>query len=927
MSVIHLTANSRLSQTLKQALFAQQTFSVAETPIIMTLAQWWQQWEQACLLRGEFDLNAQPKKVLSQFEAQLIWEAILETESQKRLDENGQPLNLLNLSSTAKQLYQAWSYWMGWLNAEQRAAMADQHLDAEEVELFKTALQRYQEALDKHHWQDAVLHQEQSLQWLAEGKGRSSLPTHFELHGFDEITPFMQGWQACLESFGCKVIEHKNDALQSPESVALYKALDQQDEVQQVALWAVQQWLMRQQNQAAHTIKIGVVAPNLSDYKAPLTRALNEQLALMQQQHLPLHNTATESLFNVSLGVSLTEVPLVQNALLTLKLFCQPKRNCSYADWSSWLISPYTQGDLVKRQKADSKLRTKQWTSFKWPALVASDISDALPDKLKKTLLEWQSIIEEKSTVKLSVSEFVSLVSECLKTLGWCSSRTLSSDEHQQQQAWFKTLEQFAGLTETQGKQPLSHWLMVLQRFVSEAVHQSQSKGLQPIQVMGMLEAGGQQFDALWVMGLTDEAWPRVPNPNPFLPMLLQRTHKMPRCDAQKELLYAQQVTERLSASAAQQVWSYASQQGEAEMLISPLLETERFRDAVTYSRQPYQTLAQASYQQRKALEWVLDNRGPEIPIDDQNPVKAPGGTGILQAQSQCPLMAFIDYRLGARNNLKTVEEGLQQTNQGTLIHEILEHFWLEFKNQSKLFTLSDDALQEALKKHISERFEGLSNAFDEHYLNLEQARIFELLCQWMELEKKRPAFSVIDTEQEKKIVLAGIEFNVIVDRIDLVEGQKVILDYKTGKATVKNLLSMPIKAPQLAVYLFTNDDAVSGLGYGLLHSDDGVKISAIAEDESVFDAKYGDKLFSISAFSKLSEKEGGDFYEVAWTDFLASLRQEVLDLAASIQQGEADMTFDKSIDIAYAAGHLALRLPEVNRQLAEAGIGQEEEA
>lgn len=923
MSVIHLTANSRLSQTLKQALFAQQSNTVSETPIIMTLAQWWQQWEQACLLRGEFDLDAQPKKVLSAFEAQLIWESILETESQKRLDENGQPLDLLNLSSTAKQLYQGWSYWMGWLNTEQRAAMADQHLDAEEVELFKTALQRYQDTLNKHHWQDAILHQEQSLQWLAEGRGKSSLPSRFELHGFDEITPFMQRWQACLESFGCEVIEHQSTVIQAPERVSIYKALDPQDEVQQVAIWAVQQWLARQQTQAAHTIKIGVIAPNLNDYKAPLTRALHEQLALTQQQHLPLHNTATESLFNVSLGVALTDVPLVQNALLTLKLFCQPSRSCSYNDWSNWLISPYTQGDWVKRQKADSKLRAKQWTNFKWPTLLASEISDSLPDKLKQILLDWQPVMEAKSSAKLSIAEFVSLVSECLKTLGWCSSRTLSSDEHQQQQAWFNTLAQFAGLTETQGKQSISHWLMVLQRFVSEAVHQSQSKGLQPIQVMGMLEAGGQQFDALWVMGLTDEAWPRVPNPNPFLPMLLQRTHKMPRCDAQKELVYAQQVTERLSGSAVQQVWSYALQQGEAEMLMSPLLETERFMGALPYKRQPYQTLAHASYQQRSALEWVLDNRGPEIAIDDQNPVKAPGGTGILQAQSQCPLMAFIDYRLGARNNLRTVEDGLQQTNQGTLIHEILEHFWLEFKNQSKLFTLRDNELQEALKKHISERFESLSNASDEHYLNLEQARIFELLCQWMALEKQRPAFSVFDTEQEKQIVLAGIEFTVVVDRIDLVEGQKVILDYKTGKATVNNLLSTPIKAPQLAVYLFTNDDAVSGLGYGLLHSDDGVKISAVAEDETVFDSKAR----SIAVFSKLSEKEGGDFYEVAWPDFLASLRQEVLDLAASIQQGVADMTFDKPQDIAYAAGHLALRLPEVNRQLAEAGFAQEEEA
>ena len=927
MSVIHLTANSRLTQTLKQSVFSQQTHLVAVTPHIMTLAQWWDQWEQACLLRGETSIETHPKKVLSAFEAQLVWETILESESQKRLDENGQPLDLLNLSSTAKQLYQAWTYWMGWLSPEQQALTADQHFDADEIELFKACLDQYQTQLTEKHWQDDSLHQQQRLQWLSEGKGKISLPNRFELHGFDDITPMMHLWINTVEQLGCEVNVHQQGASIEPELVAIYKALDQRDEVQQVAIWCVQQWTKRQQTQAPHSIRIGVIAPNLADYKAPLSRALHEQFALAEQQHLPLHDTNTESLFNFSLGVSLGEVPLIQNAMLTLKLFCQPTRRCSYTDWSRWLISPYTSGDWVSNQKTDAKLRSQQWASFKWPTLLESEISDALSKTLKANLTQWHGTIEAQSVSKMGVSAFVNLVSACLDGLGWCSSRTLSSEEKQQQNTWFKVLEQFSGLTETQGQQPLSYWLAVLHRFVSETVHQSQSKGLQPIQVMGMLEAGGQVFDALWVMGLSDEAWPRMPNPNPFLPMLLQREHNMPRCDAQKELLYAQQVTERLTHSAQQQVWSYASQQGEAEMLISPLLETAQFAQAHAYEPQAYQSLANASFQQRSELDWVLDNRGPEIPIGQTEAIKAPGGTGILQAQSQCPLMAFIDYRLGARNGLKMVEDGLQTTNQGTLIHEVLEHFWGEVKTQSKLLTLSDEELHDSLTQHIQSSFSGLVKSFDEHYLQLEQARIFELLCQWVELEKQRPSFEVIETEKEKMITLAGIEFKVIVDRMDLVDGQKVILDYKTGKANAGNLLKSPIKAPQLAVYLFaekdTIEDEVVALGYGLLHSDDGVNISAVAEEQSVFDSKSR----SIQVFAKLAEKEGGDFYEVAWPDFLSSLRQEVLALASAIQQGVADMSFDKPIDIAYAAGHLALRLPEVERQRAEAGLLQEEEA
>lgn len=951
MSVIHLAANSRLTQTLKQSAFNQQIHAVAETPLVMTLSQWWSQWEQACLLRGELPIQNQPQKVLSAFEAQMIWEELLETESQKRLDENGQPLDLLNLSSTAKQLYQAWSFWMEWLTDEQQALTQDQHFDADEIELFKSCMQAYQTRLKKHHWQDEVLHQQQRLTWLQEGKGKHTLPTHFELHGFDEISPQMTLWQQTVEKFGCKVTVHLEPIQTQTKQCAIYAALDHQDEVQQVALWCVQQWRQRKETQPAQSIKIGVVAPNLGDYKAPLTRALNEQLTLAQQQHLPLNEKTPESLFNFSLGHSLLDLPLVQNAMLTLKLFCQPHRSCSYSDWSEWLISPYSMLPTHVSQAIDAKLRRLQWASFKWPNLLDSEVfqkersQQEVIDKSKKStekkrtqtqnlldiLTGWHKQLEEKNLTKMGVSSFVKLVSECLKQVGWCSSRGLNSDEYQQQKAFNQTLERFSTLTETQGEQSFSYWFMVLKRFVGEAVHQSQSKGVQPIQVMGMLEAGGQSFDALWVMGLTDEAWPRMPNPNPFLPMLLQRSHQMPRCDAQKELQYAKHVTERLAHSAEQQVWSYARTQGEAELLISPLLETERFQAAEAYVRQSYQSLSKASFSKRAELNWVLDNRGPEVPAG----TKAPGGTGILQAQSQCPLMAFIDYRLGARNGLQAVEDGLQMTNQGTLIHEILEHFWKETKTQSNLLILNDEEVQQRLNQHIQTSFENLQKSFDEHYLQLEQARIFELLLQWMELEKQRPSFAVLSTEKEKQITLAGIEFKVIVDRIDVVDGQKVILDYKTGRANANNLLKTPIKAPQLAVYLIKEEESdnantqdttdifgdVSGLGYGLLHSDDGVKISAVVEDESVFASKAR----SIQVFSKLSAKEGGDFYEVAWSDFLASLRQEVTDLALSIQQGVADMNFDKPTDIAYAAGHLALRLPEVAMQQAEVELFEEE--
>jgi hypothetical protein len=47
-----------------------------------------------------------------------------------------------------------------------------------------------------------------------------------------------------------------------------------------------------------------------------------------------------------------------------------------------------------------------------------------------------------------------------------------------------------------------------------------------------VLESAGIEFDHLWVMGLTDEAWPIHPRPNPFLPLEAQRQARVPEASS-----------------------------------------------------------------------------------------------------------------------------------------------------------------------------------------------------------------------------------------------------------------------------------------------------------------------------------------------------------------------------------------------------------
>jgi len=918
--VIHITANSRLTRFLKQQLLADrwQGKTVIRTPEVMTWSQWWAQWMQASLLCGDLPLEQLPHKTLSAFEAQLIWETLLDKKIQQQPE-----LALLNPTATAKQLYQAWCYFAEYFPE----AGFDAVFITEEVRLFLDLKKTYLARLEQHGWTDAVLLQQQQLTHL---KNMGHLPETFRLHGFDEISPFMRQWIETVQMRGGEA-EQVDEMLQTTAKQQwLYTALNPQDEIQQIALWCAEKLKRLSDSKPLHELRIAIVAPNLADVQQSLTWSLDDVLYQQFGQALPL-KSGRHTLYNVSLGMPLSQTPVIKNALQTLSLAMMPDKTWAYADWSNWLTSPYTLGSIIQRQKADVQCRRLQWASFKWPNLLqviqqkeTEKKVTWLPKRLTKTL---QKVSGASRIKTLSLSQFIVEAEKVLQQFKWAESsqeRTLSSIEMQQKETFLEALADFAQLNMVQPKQSVSVWMGLLKRYLTEKVHQPQTQGIVPIQIMGTLEAGGQTFDALWVMGLTDEAWPRPPSPNPFLPMALQRAYGVPRADASRELDYAKQVTLRLAKSSPEVIWSYPQQLEDRVALPSSLLTLDKLKTAQEYVPTPYQSLATQLWTQRQPLEWVEDVRGPEVPLGS----RVPGGSGVLTAQNKCPLMAFMDYRLGARQQLEDVEEGMRSNHLGTLVHAVLEAFWRQVQTQQILLQMDEKAVSDLVLDLLEEAMTPLKHQFDEHYLSLEQHRIHQLILEWLALEKIRPNFKVVAFEANHTPIIGGIEFNLKIDRVDEVfdaesgELSRLILDYKTGKASVGDLLKEPIEAPQLAVYLHAYQEAVAGLGYGILHSDDGVKFNTLISDEGVM---LKDR--SQMIFAKLAAREGSDFQGVSWSGFLQALRDEVSELATQIQQGQAEMTFRKETDLTYAASLLALRLPEVMVQMGEQELAEEEVA
>ena len=169
---------------------------------------------------------------------------------------------------------------------------------------------------------------------------------------------------------------------------------------------------------------------------------------------------------------------------------------------------------------------------------------------------------------------------------------------------------------------------------------------------MGELEAAGSCFDALWIAGWSDDAWPQRGAPNPLLPLALQREYNLPHSSAETDLEFARSVSARLLQSAAQVTVSWPAAEEDRQLRPSPLTAMLPVADAddlgVPALQEPGRTVPFRGSGVSAGLSGSGACRGE----------MRSHGTRILEHQSNCPFRAFVEVRLSAAQS-KRVEPGL----------------------------------------------------------------------------------------------------------------------------------------------------------------------------------------------------------------------------------------------------------------------------
>ena len=182
-------------------------------------------------------------------------------------------------------------------------------------------------------------------------------------------------------------------------------------------------------------------------------------------------------------------------------------------------------------------------------------------------------------------------------------------------EVWFE----FSRLELVNDRLSLEQALTMVTRMINSQIFQS-GAGELPIQILGVIEAAGMQFSSLWVMGMTEQNWPPPANPNPFIPLRLQRHHGMPHCSPQREYEYASQQTERMLQAAGHIVFSYPLMEGEEVFVPSPLVANFPPMDAIQHVVPTIEP---------PDMESLLDERGPVVDTASYHT-----GSGALRDQS-----------------------------------------------------------------------------------------------------------------------------------------------------------------------------------------------------------------------------------------------------------------------------------------------------
>lgn len=848
------TAPAAVPPDQEPAATLQPEDKVWLTPRIISLQTWLGE-----LARDYFLLSDDARVLISSEQARTIWQNEVE-----RAVFIGEP-EVADLAERAWRLLHEHQLQRPW---EWSPALL-----SPDAEHFQRWAHRYRQVCARQGWVDEWVFAAELPNHIA--AGLVVLPEVVRLIGFDRpLTPLHASVLAACTARGVRVEGMETiprntgnpspdadrsacpDPVQGPEpglapasALPLFAAATAETEITAAARWA------RHHLQAAPAARVAIVVPDLAARLSSVARNLRAAFDPAGARLAPHASPC----WHISLGLPLTQWPLIADALEVLGL--EPRR-IPQSTLVRLLHSPFLQhGDL----EADVRARAALALMAHAPWFTTGDearaiIANAGAEQFAALLLAWHTA-REQDPERAWPSDWAARFQHALSAFGFARGRSLDSAEYQALTRWHAVLESFSGLDAT-APGPIARGaaLKQLRDQARRVIFREENPGV-PIEVLGVEEAIGSRFDAVWITTLDAHHWPPEPSRNPLIPLPVQA--RVPGASVVGAVAEATLALTALRATAPMVFGSFV--RGDEQMPEPPsalLGPVELTTEAPPPAPEP-------------ALFAPAEDDAQAPPYAR---TRTRGGTRVLALQSACPFHAFAELRLGAEM-VESPQPGLDPRAQGTLLHRVFARIWARLESRDGLLACATPTLQAQLlliaRQCVDELCADATWRLSPAARQLEVERLATLVGRFLQLERARDPFEVIAREQPVTMTFAGLTLDGRIDRVDtLASGQQLLIDYKSGATARSDLLpAARMVDPQLPAYAIAASETPHGITF-----------ARVAGADPGFQGVAGDDL----RIGGIKQVASARKFPDDWPTLLTLWRERVEALAAAFTSGHA---------------------------------------
>jgi len=609
--------------------------------------------------------------------------------------------------------------------------------------------------------------------------------------------------------------------------------------------------------------RIGVIAPDLNAYADMLEEGLKAVLGNNPSQG--------SQWFNITLGKSLNDSPLVKAALLPLRFLTGKEPRDLFL---SLLLSPYYgcwQGQRQAISRADRIWRECSVESGMGNMIASlTKRGSSLPEKIlsgnAKNMISFCRINTEKPA---ETTSWIKKLTELWFDLGF----PVISDE-KDTLAWRHLENILNDMQATLSKERMTaeEFLAFLNHVVSRKKTQTSASEEAGIQVMGLIESRGLDFEKIYILDMNDRSLPQPVRPLPLLDTAERRV--VQGGTAHRQYDFARKAFYGILGSAPRVTLLRAEQKDSELLSPSPFWPGPEIQESIDIWREPDPAWLRADWL-KSSFKGLNEAKGRDMIADfkqkiakgdlhpDPDIVPQILSPSDMEKAVKCPYIFFVS-RILKIEEFERIQDGVSPKERGIRLHRILASFTRRArKSGSDLFSNGEAAL-ELLTRCVTEELRDVER--DPHW-QVERKLLLDsgasiapgLLIAWLdeEIRHRQDGWQCIAEEAGfTDLDDNGWPFSLRgrIDRIDYMKDRGIVCwDYKTGNIPTAAAIVHQFTSPQLPLYLlavrkgkvadtekYLKNDTKLSAGYMQLKSLKAVKIHAIDTIESSLDEWIG---------------------------------------------------------------------------------------